>query len=101
MAGVFQPIVYCRVPASPMHDKSAKYYVAIGFENWGNDDKNLIIKVQMEYDGKRQGRKAPSYPITQSNIYSEDWDNVCKAVEMVRRAYKDGKRDCEIPFDGD
>ncbi len=87
---VFNPIVFCRVPASPKHHGSAKYYVALGIEDWDDDDKNLVIKIQMEYDGKRQGRKAPSYPVTQSNLVSEDWDNVNQAIELVREAYKNG-----------
>lgn len=99
MSKVFKPIVFCRVPASLPHDQTAKYYVAIGVENWENDGKNLVIKIQMEYDGKRQGRKAPSYPIMRTNIYSKDWDNICKAVEKVKNAYLNGFMDGEIAFE--
>ncbi|MBE5870532.1 MAG: hypothetical protein E7294_04640 [Lachnospiraceae bacterium] len=93
----FNPIVYCHVPASPKHDKTAKYYVALGFEDWGNDDKNLVFKIQMEYNGNRQGRKVPSYPVTQSDLSSEDWKNVNRGINLVREAYKNGEKG-EIPF---
>ena len=91
MPRIFTPLTYCKVPTSKMHVDTAKYYVAIGMEQWEESGGNLVIKVMMEYDGKLTGRMAPSYPITQSDIYSEDWERVCEAVEAVKKAYKNGE----------
>ena len=99
MSRVFEPCVFCRVPASKPHNQTAKYFVAIGVEDWESDGENTVIKIQMEYDGKRQGRKAPSFPVLEADVSSEDWDNIYKAVEKVKQAYKGGVRNREIPFE--
>ena len=99
MSRIFEPTVFCRVPASKPHNQTAKYFVAIGLEDWERDGENTVIKLQMEYDGKRQGRKVPSYTVSEEDVSSEDWDNISKAVEKVRQAYKGGVRNREIPFE--
>ncbi len=50
------------VPASSPHPPKTEYKVAIGTELWGNDAAS-VIKVQMVYSGKVEGRKSPSYPL--------------------------------------
>jgi len=90
MGTVFTPIngLIKHVDASETHCEGAKYFIAIGEEVWDeNQDPQLVIKIQMMYDGKRSGRKAPSYPVA-----SDDWKEVSKAVEELLEKYNSNKK---------
>lgn len=58
----FHPTSTILIPASSPHPPKTEYKVSIGVEFW-NDTPNNVIKVQMVYDGKVEGRKSPSYPV--------------------------------------
>lgn len=79
---VFYPTKSVDVDASSPHPKGTKYRVSIGPENWGTSI-GTVLKVQMIYNGKVSGRISPSYPLG-----TEDWKNVCLAVEDLQREYE-------------
>ena len=87
----FEPIIWCHVKASNPHNQTAEYYVAIGKENWDEDGNNLVIKIQMEYERKRAGRKAPSFPVE-----TDDFDKVSKAVSFLIKAYNNDHMNGDI-----
>jgi hypothetical protein len=74
----FSPLETEILSASEPHPKNAEYKVAAGVEKWGEDDV-AVTKVQMQYDGKAQGRKDPSYPTN-----GRDLACVTKATEAVQ-----------------
>lgn len=64
------------VPASEPH-KNAEYVVSIGDEIW-EDGAHKVIKVQMAYDGKINGRRSPSYPMG-----TDDYLKVHEAIKKL------------------
>jgi len=52
MARTFFPELTELVPASPPHPDDAEYKVSIGLEDWGDEQYEPVVKVQMVYDGK-------------------------------------------------
>ncbi|MBI5190111.1 MAG: hypothetical protein HZA22_05510 [Nitrospirae bacterium] len=82
MSQTFFPLGgYTELVPSTSHGVDVKYKVSIGHEMWGNNPK-LVLKVQMEYKGKVEGRKSPSYPIG-----SNDAADVCKAIDRLMARY--------------
>lgn len=78
MAKIYTPIDYIMVPASKPHPGNTKYKISIGFENWGEDKPEYVLKIQMVYDGLVSGRKSPSYPVG-----TDDYKRVMNAVEEI------------------
>jgi len=74
----FHPRNSVYVPASAPHPSNTQYKVSIGVEMWGCDPVE-VIKIQMVYDGKVEGRKSPSYPIN-----TKDWLNVHEAIISLK-----------------
>lgn len=78
MAQVFFPQRSISVPASAPHETgTTNYKVSVGTEMW-NGEPVSIIKVQMEYDGKVNGRITPSYPVG-----TDDFARVNDAVQAL------------------
>ena len=65
------------VPASKPHPDGTCYKVSIGTEFW-DAYPATVIKIQMAYDGKVEGRKSPSYPIG-----TDDFERVNEAVNKL------------------
>ncbi len=75
---VFYPQKTLYVDAiTPPHPPETRYKVSIGTEFWDTTPVS-VIKIQMEYDGKVEGRKSPSYPLG-----TKDFENVSKAVQQL------------------
>jgi len=70
----FHPRNSVYVPASHPHPLNTQYKVSIGVEMWGCNPVE-VIKIQMVYDGKVEGRKSPSYPAS-----TDDFKNVNDAI---------------------
>ena len=77
MPNTFYPKKSLLVDASAPHPKNTQYKVSIGEEDWGGKTQT-VIKVQLVYNGKVAGRKAPSYPYG-----SDDADRVAEAMEKI------------------
>jgi len=65
------------IPASPPHPQNTEYKVSIGIELWG-DYPAHVVKVQMVYNGKVEGRKSPSFPTG-----TDDFERVCVAINEL------------------
>src|SRR4051794_19487497 len=74
----FEPDLHEDVEASHPHPPHTRYRVSIGREYWG-DAIVRVEKVQMVYDGRVSGRRAPSYPAD-----SDDWQRVMDALRRLR-----------------
>ncbi|MDL2227091.1 hypothetical protein LJB86_05500 [Deltaproteobacteria bacterium OttesenSCG-928-M10] len=77
MALVFQPTKSILVDASPPHPDNTHYKVSVGYEIW-DDLPVKILKVQMSYNGRVEGRKSPSYPFD-----SDDFQRVTDAASQL------------------
>ena len=86
MKKVFKPIIEDYVDAAS-HSKAAQYYVAIGTECWSGGREEVVVKVQMSYNGRRVGRMSPSYPVD-----AGDWDRVNKRVQEMLAEYSNDRR---------
>jgi hypothetical protein len=70
------------------HCEGAQYVIGVGTEMWGTEPVK-VLKVQMSYDNKVAGRKAPSFPIVKKRVGSDkfdgcpDFDEVAAKVEKV------------------
>ena len=73
----FHPQKYVYLPASSPHPRNTEYKVSIGIELW-DDYPAHVIKVQMVYNGKVEGRKSPSFPIG-----TDDFQRVSKAINEI------------------
>jgi len=63
--------------ASPPHPAGTKYKISIGYEIW--DMNRAVVKIQMEYLGRVEGRKVPSFPLG-----TDDFQRVTtKAEELI------------------
>ncbi len=84
MGTVFKAERSVWVDASKIHGKGAEYYIAIGREQWGEDESEgpIVLKIQMAYDRKRCGRKCTSYPLD-----ADDWERVSEAANKIIREY--------------
>lgn len=97
MARTFFPEIYEQVQASPPHPEGAFYRVSIGLEQWEADEYVPVIKVQMVYDGKVFGRKAPSYPMG-----TDDYARVNKTIEdLVQRRYQNAVAERQALYNSD
>lgn len=85
MKKVFKPIVEEYFDATS-HSRVAQYYVAIGTECWSDGREEVVVKVQMAYNGRRVGRMSPSYPVD-----ADDWNRVNKKVQKLLTEYKKQK----------
>jgi hypothetical protein len=83
----FEPDFYEDVEASPPHPPNTKYRVSIGHEYWGESIEE-VEKVQMVYDGRVSGRRAPSYPVG-----SDDSQRVMEALAGLRRKAQSGAKE--------
>ena len=81
MPNTFYPKKSLLVDASAPHPKNTQYKVSVGEEDWGGKTQT-VIKVQLVYNGKVAGRKAPSYPYG-----SNDADRVAEAIEKIKSEY--------------
>jgi len=79
MAKVFYPLESELVPASQPHPKNTFYKVSVGIEDW-TDTNGWVYKVQMVYDGKVSGRRAPSFPVN-----TDDFERVTEAMGNLQR----------------
>ena len=70
MAKVFYPIgAPVFIAASNPHPANTQYRLAIGEEDWGDEKRVPVVKIQMVYDGKVSGRRAPSFPLGSDDAY--------------------------------
>lgn len=74
---VFHPQRHELVTASEPHPENTHYKVSIGTEFWG-DKPATVVKIQMVYNGKVEGRRSPSYPIG-----SDDFERVNNTVQKL------------------
>lgn len=65
------------LPASPPHPQNTEYKVSIGIELWDNYPAH-VVKVQMVYNGKVEGRKSPSFPTG-----TDDFERVSVAINEL------------------
>lgn len=92
MAQVFFPdgkVVFVDA-SSPPHPKNTRYRLAVGRERWGETDEK-VVKIQMEYDGKISGRRAPSYPFG-----TDDAFRVMTEVANLITAHRRSESDNEV-----
>ncbi len=81
MPNTFYPKRSVMIPASKPHPENTQYKISIGEEDW--DGKlQTVIKIQLVYNGKIAGRKAPSYPYD-----SDDAERVAAAIEQIKKDY--------------
>ena len=66
-----------KLEASRPHPPGTEYVVSVGSEVWGSHP-HRVIKVQISYDGKIEGRKSVSYPVG-----TDDFHRVNYAVNML------------------
>ena len=83
MPKVYTPIDYIIVQASKPHPDKTEYKISLGYEDWGGEKPEYVLKVQMVYDGIVSGRRAPSYPVG-----TDDYNRVMKATEEILRKNK-------------
>lgn len=76
---VFHPQKAEFVKASPPHPDNTEYKVSLGTEFWDSTPVS-VVKIQMVYDGKVEGRKSPSYPVG-----TDDFFRVNDAVNKLIR----------------
>lgn len=81
MAKTFYPKMFISIPASSPHPANTEYKISIGEEIWG-DNYNLVVKVQMVYDGEIAGRRSPSYPVG-----TDDYTRVNAAIQKLLAKY--------------
>lgn len=77
MTKVFHPQRFIMVKASSPHPDDTEYKVSLGTEFW-DDYPATVIKVQMVYGGKVEGRRSPSYPLG-----TDDFERVNEAVQNL------------------
>lgn len=93
MARTFYPRITKYIPASEPHNSGTEYKISIGDEEWGDGTFQLVVKVQMVYDGKVAGRMSPSYPIG-----SSDWKAVQAVIdELVAEDSESNSDICYVP----
>lgn len=68
------------ITASLPHPRGTEYVVSIGDEKWSNNTFVHVIKIQMAYEGRIEGRKAPSYPTG-----TDDFERVVRAIQTLTR----------------
>lgn len=74
---IFHPQKSIMVKASHPHPDNTEYKVSLGTEFWGSYPAT-VIKIQMVYDGKIEGRRSPSYPIG-----TDDYERVNVAIQKL------------------
>lgn len=79
MATTYHPIKSVYVKASPPHPVGTEYKISVGLEEWG-EEKVLVSKIQMVFEGKVLGRKSPSYPLGTVD-YKEVYANLTVLME--------------------
>ena len=77
MAKVFYPQASSQIMANSPHPPDTEYKISIGTEMWGNIPAS-VIKVQMVYKGKVNGRVVPSFPLG-----TDDYQRVRKAIDEL------------------
>lgn len=80
MAKIFYPQKSILVNASSPHPPNTQYKISIGSEDWGTSGFANVVKVQMVYDGKVEGRRSPSFPIG-----TDDLKKVLEAIEEIQK----------------
>lgn len=78
MPKVYTPIDYVLVKASVPHPENTEYKISLGYEDWGGQKPEHVLKVQMVYDGVVSGRRSPSYPIG-----TDDYKRVTEAISKL------------------
>lgn len=73
----FIPQKSVSVEASKPHPEKTFYKISIGTEFWDNFPAT-VLKIQMEYNGRVEGRKSPSYPIG-----TDDYERVSEAIKNL------------------
>lgn len=91
MANMFYPKRSVLLPASKPHPENTQYKVSIGDEDW-DGELHTVIKIQLVYNGKIAGRKAPSYPYD-----SDDAERVAEAVAKIKEEYDKAPNVLYIP----
>lgn len=66
------------VKASPPHPEGTEYVVSIGDEKWDGKTFVHVAKIQMAYEGRIEGRKAPSFPVG-----TDDFERVAEAIRQL------------------
>lgn len=74
---VFKKQFETRIAASHPHPAGSEYVISVGIEDW-NGESIMVTKIRMAYNGRIQGRKAPSYPIGTS-----DFERVSEEVHKL------------------
>lgn len=80
MAKIFYPEKSIFVKASDPHPPNTEYKISVGSEDWGSSGFAKVVKVQMVYDGKVEGRRSPSFPID-----TDDLKNVLEAINEIQK----------------
>lgn len=80
---VFYPIACIYVNASMPHPPKTQYKVSIGTDILNGNPLNMI-KIQMVYNGKIEGRKGPSFPVN-----TNDFENVYTAIKSLIQKYNE------------
>ena len=91
MPNTFYPKRSLLIPASKPHPENTQYKVSIGEEDW-DGVLHTVIKIQLVYNGKIAGRKAPSYPYN-----SDDAERVAAAIAQIKKEYNDAPNVQYIP----
>lgn len=91
MPNTFYPKRSVLLPASKPHPENTQYKVSIGEEDW-DGELQTVIKIQLVYNGKIAGRKAPSYPYN-----SDDAERVAEAVAKIKEEYNKAPNVLYIP----
>lgn len=81
MSKTFFPIKSYYIDASFPHPLNTKYKISYGTEMWDSIPVE-VIKIQMVYEGKVSGRKAPSFPKN-----TNDFHLVIEKLELLKEEY--------------
>ncbi|MCH5199305.1 MAG: MGMT family protein [Oscillospiraceae bacterium] len=91
MPNTFYPKRSLLISASKPHPENTQYKVSIGEEDW-DGALHTVIKIQLVYNGKIAGRKAPSYPYN-----SDDAERVAEAIAQIKKEYNEAPNVQYIP----
>ena len=91
MPNTFYPQRSLLIPASKPHPENTQYKISIGKEDW-DGELHTVIKIQLVYNGKIAGRKAPSFPHN-----SDDAERVAVAIDQIKKEYNDAPNVTYMP----
>lgn len=80
----FHPIQSAFVNASPPYLEGTQYKISIGNEFF-DDVPQIVLTIQMVYNGRIEGRKSPAFPAN-----TDDFTKVSSVATKMLQSYSEG-----------